>query len=119
MAVCQICRQEMTQGVSCTLENYDDFGDGVVRRRIRYKSRSGSACGDCGCPSNGLHHPGCDMEKCPKCRRQAFGCGCVGGNPDLEPMEVVETSTSDLRNRRSATELHRHWVRSPGIEPGS
>lgn len=33
-------------------------------------------CHDCGTPSDGLHHPGCDMEECPRCRQQAIGCRC-------------------------------------------
>ena len=23
-----------------------------------------------------MHHPGCDMERCPLCRQQALMCGC-------------------------------------------
>ena len=79
MAVCTFCWQEMMDRVSCTLEVFDDFDDGVTRRRLRHRNGKGSAgkpCGDCGCVAGGFHHPGCDLERCPRCRRQAITCGC-------------------------------------------
>jgi hypothetical protein len=70
---------------SCTLErvilvdgSYERvrFGTETGRWRVR-----GETCGDCGAPRGGFHHPGCDMEVCPRCRRQAITCGC---GQDLE-----------------------------------
>jgi hypothetical protein len=34
-------------------------------------------CHDCFVTDGGSHHPGCDMEECPKCRGQLIFCGCV------------------------------------------
>ena len=33
-------------------------------------------CHDCGVRLGGIHHPGCDVEECPRCRRQLISCGC-------------------------------------------
>jgi len=77
MAICTTCDADMELGVSCSLRVYEDFVDGVARRRIANGARQ--PCGDCGTPSRGLHHPGCDLERCPACGRQALTCGCTGG----------------------------------------
>ena len=38
-------------------------------------------CNDCGVGPGRLHHPGCDMERCPDCDNQAIICGHGGGAP--------------------------------------
>lgn len=84
MAVCDSCGREMLGSVSCTLERLI-LVDGSYQRR-RFTSRSASSCGDCGSPRRGLHHPGCDMEPCPRCRGQLISCGCW---EDLEEARSV------------------------------
>lgn len=82
MAVCEFCQQEMRFGVSCTVECYDGFADDPRSyQRIRYES-NGGRCHDCGCPLGGLHHPGCDVEECPKCGGQAISCDCTQKKDD-------------------------------------
>ncbi|MGE0190849.1 MAG: hypothetical protein AB7T63_02300 [Planctomycetota bacterium] len=55
---------------------------GVVMQRIPYGKEGrgwGSAhipCHDCVARKGQYHVPGCDMERCPACRDQAFLCGC-------------------------------------------
>jgi hypothetical protein len=96
MAVCTICDQEMLALVACTQTMYEIGGRRV--RRLRFPEGDGLTwpehCGDCGTPMGGLHHPGCDLERCPNdaCaaapramseRAQAISCGCVTfGDPD-------------------------------------
>lgn len=90
MAVCTDCGQEMTELVSCTRGSYEIRGRSV--RRLRFPSgdepEAPENCGDCGTPVGGLHHPGCDMERCPNdaCaargytgsdRAQVIFCGCI------------------------------------------
>jgi hypothetical protein len=33
-------------------------------------------CHDCEVPVGQYHVQGCDVERCPRCRRQAIACGC-------------------------------------------
>lgn len=80
MAICEWCRREMMDHVTCTEERYlfsdgsferFKIGVGPGERSIRFDT-----CGDCGAPRGGFHHPGCDMEACPRCRHQAIMCDC-------------------------------------------
>lgn len=42
-------------------------------------------CNDCGIAYSNLHHPGCDLEECPKCHQQAIACGCRQVPVPLQP----------------------------------
>lgn len=80
MNICAVCNQETKNPIGCTLIEYDDFADGIVRDRIRYGHEadewSSNPCHDCGAPKGTYHHPGCDAERCPKCQGQAISCNC-------------------------------------------
>lgn len=85
----------MAEGVGC-LDLPVPFLDGTSLRPIRYGSeRQGGSrrgrdmlaaagiglqlapyCGDCNVALGQVHHPGCDLEECPRCHGQAIGCGC-------------------------------------------
>jgi hypothetical protein len=87
MAVCVDCEQEMTDpnGASCTYTRLR-FADGEIRTRVGYSTRRGGGdswapdvhhrCHDCGVFPGGVHHFGCDVERCPRCHRQLITCGC-------------------------------------------
>lgn len=100
MAVCKYCDQEMTLGNGCTVEEFH-FEDGWIPR-IRFGDErprwSGQQCGDCGVPRGALHHPGCDIESCPRCRQQALSCDCID-------MEEERTDESDWVEINHAIEI--------------
>ena len=38
--------------------------------------KEGDRCPDCAAKVGNYHHPGCDMEACPRCGEQIISCGC-------------------------------------------
>ena len=70
MAVCELCHKEMLTGASCVVEVLHQDGVPLFLDRVRRR------CDDCGVKRGGLHHLGCDMQRCPCCGRQLISCGC-------------------------------------------
>lgn len=67
----------MIRKVSCDLAtlllvdgSYDRFR--YRPRPVRTPEGERRTCGDCGTPAGGLHHPGCDMEGCPRRRARSY-----------------------------------------------
>jgi hypothetical protein len=88
MAKCDWCRQEMLDVNSCTIE-FVHFPDGQPMPSIVYYARDN--CHDCNVKPGGYHHPGCDMEICPKCGGQLISCGCPDDDEDEnEEMDWAE-----------------------------
>lgn len=56
----------------------------VELARVRYGDEvdwhaDAAPCHDCGAIKGELHVDGCDVEQCPACGGQAFGCECIVG----------------------------------------
>lgn len=88
MAICQDCRQEMGQAKSCTVDAFVLHGERYGRKRVRRPPGPNGRCGDCGIV-RGYHHPGCDLEWCPRCRGQFISCGCAWADEDTESLVLL------------------------------
>jgi hypothetical protein len=86
MAICNACHQDMLHAERCTANRLITFADGERFKVIPFGFEDGGAfseeersnvhCGDCGVRPGGAHHPGCDIEMCPRCRQQRISCDC-------------------------------------------
>lgn len=88
MAVCEACNRDMLETGTC--DPIPVKIDGKLWKPIAYVAPEEITpvwrCHDCNVMPGGLHHPGCDMERCPKCKGQLISCGC------LDEDEVKEES---------------------------
>lgn len=75
MAKCRDCKKEMTEADSCDFKKIKIDGKWFSRIRSNQKR-----CHDCGIAFYGIHHAGCDMERCPKCKGQMLSCNCDKGD---------------------------------------
>ena len=74
--VCDICEQEMLEADSC--KSCPIVIDGEDFEPVPYETDDPNhKCHDCGVKAGGIHHPGCDMECCPRCEGQLISCGCL------------------------------------------
>jgi hypothetical protein len=97
MAICSFCNHDMSSGESCT-ETHLHIGGTAVPLPVYRKTRRLplDRCGDCGVAEGGFHHPGCDLQDCPRCGRQlAFMCDCPWDEHEAERAEE-EGADEDL-----------------------
>lgn len=75
---CSWCNEEMKDESIVTCKSSStSFPDGVELDSIPYTDVDRDRrCHDCGVKVGGYHHPGCDMERCPRCKGQLIGCRC-------------------------------------------
>lgn len=81
MAECNFCGEDMLVSNGCTASRTITFADGEETEPIPFGSGLNQdphgKCHDCGAFPGHYHHPGCDMEKCPRCGGQYFICECA------------------------------------------
>lgn len=71
-AICKVCHQDMLAVDGCVPHAYGK----KTGRKFWVTPNQSPQCHDCGARAGQPHHPGCDMERCPKCGGQAIGCDC-------------------------------------------
>lgn len=90
--ICPACGQDMRDAESCGGPLIQVAGQ--VYERVRFGQESGSRwedfdfCPECVVSHGELHHPGCDIEECPRCRTQYLSCDC--GEADDGPGDRPE-----------------------------
>jgi hypothetical protein len=69
--------------VTCDGNDHVDYPDGAKLESLdtHFDEPSGR-CHDCNIKHGGKHHPGCDVERCPKCEGQLISCGCLSDEED-------------------------------------
>ncbi len=80
MGVCSWCNKEMRDDttVTCLANTIVEYPDGVTMPSLAdHFAEASGRCHDCLVVHGGKHHPGCDVEKCPRCRGQLISCGCL------------------------------------------
>ena len=79
MAICDYCDREMMMADSCDGDPIE-FPDGATYKPIPHDGPD--RCGDCNVKAGMYHHPGCDIEECPRCGGQLISCGCLDDEED-------------------------------------
>ena len=95
MATCGWCRREMLTAHGC-VRHPVEYPDGSSLDQILWDGPAGERCHDCGVigVQTGRkypHHPGCDVERCPKpkCHGQLISCGCLDTEDDKKLAEQM------------------------------
>lgn len=94
-AVCAFCHQRMDNHCDdCGANRLVEFPDGKTIPAERWKPEGwveGQSydyrCHDCNITAGHYHHPGCDMERCPRCGGQLIACGCLDEADDDDDLE--------------------------------
>lgn len=97
MAKCSFCGQEMTTSDTCPANSVILFPDGkMLRSSKEHFHEPDGRCHDCGIKHGGWHHPGCDVERCPRCGGQIITCGCLDAPDGVEqPIGLAVEATPE------------------------
>lgn len=90
-AVCDYCGKKMLDPHTSTCTKPYIILKGRLYKRDTTRYGWGDRCGDCGIKNKfgNFHHPGCDMEICPRCGQQQISCECVDDTTRIVGKEYV------------------------------
>lgn len=103
-AICKHCNQDMLVAEGCA-NNVILYPDKLRVYPIPYNHEDegiDDRCHDCGCMIGEIHHPGCDMEVCPRCSGQLISCGCldIGANKVSDERGITKADRDFVRRRQ-------------------
>ena len=75
MSKCEDCEQEMSEEHESCIYDVIVIEGNAYKRNTKYHDVN-EYCHDCGILNGGVHHMGCDMERCPICDGQMICCDC-------------------------------------------
>lgn len=80
MVRCTYCYKDMKskETIECRDSRYITLKDREYERNTTYFNIN-ERCHDCNIlnKKGNLHHFGCDIERCPRCKGQLISCGCL------------------------------------------
>jgi len=78
MVRCCDCMEEMLEVDSCSSNFRCIKINGEIYVRDTTEFDFNDRCHDCGIENKigNIHHFGCDVERCPKCKGQLISCSC-------------------------------------------
>jgi len=82
MSKCEDCEQEMSEEHESCIYDVIVIEGNAYKRNTKYHDVN-EYCHDCGILNGGVHHMGCDMERCPICDGQMICCDCKWKNYSL------------------------------------